>query len=225
MLVAVGLPPVVANVSNTVGLVPGGAGGLLGFREEVREHPRLTWLVVLLTGAAGAAGALLLLALPPGVFEAIVPWLILGTCVLVAVQPRLSGWLVTRRARVGEPPQPRLRLSPPALVGVAAAGVYGGYFGAGAGVMMLAVLGLALDVELRVAAGIRTAGLLASNLVAAAVFAVVADVAWAVVALLAVSSIVGGYVGARIARRLPAALLRTLVACAGVVASATLLLG
>lgn len=225
VLVAVGLPPVVANVSNTIGLVPGGAGGLLGFRDEVRAHPGTTRLVVLVTALAGACGALLLLALPPGVFEAIVPWLILGTCVLVAVQPRLSAWLVTRRFRVGEPPQARLRLSPAAVAGVAVAGAYGGYFGAGAGVMMLAVLGLALDIDLRVAAGIRTAGLFASNLVAAAVFTAVAEVDWAVVALLAVSSVVGGYVGARIARRLPAGLLRALVAIAGVVASVVLLLG
>ena len=85
VLLAVGLPPVVANVSNTIGLVPSGVGGGVGYRDELRVHPHLTRVVAILTGVAGAAGAVLLLALPPGVFEAIVPWLILFTCLLVGV--------------------------------------------------------------------------------------------------------------------------------------------
>ena len=120
---------------------------------------------------------------------------------------------------------PRLRLSPLAVGFVLLTGVYGGYFGAGAGVMMLATLALSLDIDLRVIAGIRTTALLASNLVAAVVFVAVAEVDWLVVGLLSVSSIVGGYVGARIARRLPAPVLRVLVVVAGTTASALLLLG
>lgn len=223
VLLAVGLPPVVANVSNTIGLVPSGVGGGIGYREELRVHPRITWTVVVLTGAAGAAGAVLLLALPPGVFEAIVPWLILATCVLVGLQPRISGWLAARRGAGGAEVHPRVRLSPLAVGLVLLTGLYGGYFGAGAGVMMIATLALSLDIDLRVIAGIRTAGLLASNLVAAAVFFVVAEVDWLAVVLLSVSSVLGGYVGARISRRLPAALLRTLVVVAGVTASTVLL--
>ncbi len=225
VLLAVGLPPVVANVSNTIGLVPSGVGGGLGYRDELRVHPRITVAVMVLTGIGGAAGAVLLLALPPGVFEAIVPWLILGTCVLVGIQPRLSGWLAARRARDGREVHPRLRLSPLAVGFVLLTGVYGGYFGAGAGVMMIAALALSLDIDLRVIAGIRTTALLASNLIAAIVFVAVAEVHWQVVALLSVSSIVGGYAGARVARRLPATVLRTLVVVAGVTASAALLLG
>ncbi|WGX97551.1 sulfite exporter TauE/SafE family protein [Nocardioides sp. L-11A] len=223
VLLAVGLPPVVANVSNTIGLVPSGVGGGLGYREELRVQPRVTVAVMVLTGLGGAAGAALLLALPPGVFEAIVPWLILGTCLLVGIQPRLSAWLADRRARAGGELRPRLRLSTPATGFVVLTGVYGGYFGAGAGVMMLATLALALDIDLRVLAGIRTTALLASNLVAAAVFVVVAEVDWRAVALLSVSSIVGGYVGARVARRLPAAVLRALVVAAGSTASVAML--
>ncbi|WP_436697819.1 sulfite exporter TauE/SafE family protein [Nocardioides sp. BYT-33-1] len=225
VLLAVGLPPVVANVSNTIGLVPSGVGGGIGYREELRVHPRITTAVMVLTGLGGAAGAALLLALPPGVFEAVVPWLILGTCLLVGVQPRLSAWLAARRGRDGREVHPRLRLSVVATGFVLLTGVYGGYFGAGAGVMMIATLALSLDIDLRVIAGIRTIALLASNFVAALVFVVVADVDWLAVALLSASSIIGGYVGARVARRLPAGVLRTLVVVAGVTASTVMLVG
>jgi uncharacterized membrane protein YfcA len=225
VLLAVGLPPVVANVSNTIGLVPSGVGGGIGYREELRVHPRIAAGVMVLTGIGGAAGAALLLALPPGVFEAVVPWLILGTCLLVGVQPRLSAWLAAQRGRDGREVHPRLRLSVMATGFVLLTGVYGGYFGAGAGVMMIATLALSLDIDLHVIAGIRTIALLASNLVAALVFVVVAEVDWLAVVLLSVSSIVGGYVGARIARRLPAAVLRTLVVVAGVSASTVMLVG
>jgi uncharacterized membrane protein YfcA len=225
ILVAVGLPPVTANVTNTVGLVPGGLGGAAGYRDELREAPALTRRIVLLTGASGAVGAVLLLALPPGVFEAIVPWLILATCVVVGLQPRISAWLAARRARAGREHELRTALSPPAVGFVLLTGVYGGYFGAGAGVMMIATLALSLDIDLRVISGIRTTSLLASNLVAAVIFTFVADVDWSAVALLAVSSIVGGYVGARLARRMPARLLRGLVVVSGVTASVAMLLG
>ncbi|MGB0101427.1 MAG: sulfite exporter TauE/SafE family protein [Nocardioides sp.] len=223
VLLAVGLPPVVANVSNTIGLVPSGVGGGVGYRDELRVHPRVTAVVMVLTGVAGAGGAVLLLALPPGVFEAVVPWLILFTCLLVGIQPRLSSWLSGWRARGGLEVHPRMRLSPLAMGFVLLTGIYGGYFGAGAGVMMIATLALSLDIDFRVIAGIRTAGLLAANLVAAVVFVVVAEVDWMAVGLLSVSSILGGYVGARLARRLPATLLRALVVVAGVTASVLLL--
>jgi uncharacterized membrane protein YfcA len=115
---------VVANASNTIGLVPAGAGAALGFRRELRLHRGLTYRVVLLAGIAGSVGAALLLALPPGVFEAIVPWLILGTCVLVGVQPRLSAWLAVRRAPSGRS-SPRVTLGPLTTFFVFVTGIYG----------------------------------------------------------------------------------------------------
>lgn len=222
ILLAVGLPPVVANASNTIGLVPAGVGGAVGFRRELRVHPGITRRVILLAGIAGSVGAALLLALPPGVFEAVVPWLILGTCVLVGVQPRLSAWLATRRGATGEPAA-RITLSPLTSLFVFLTGIYGGYFGAGAGVMMIATLALGLDIDFRVISAMRTTSVMASNVVAGAIFAVVADIDWAVVALLAVSSIGGGYLGARIARRLPATVLRIAVVLAGCTAAVALL--
>ena len=153
---------------------------------------------ILLAGVAGSVGAVLLRALPPGVFEAVVPWLILGTCVLVGVQPCLSSWLAGRQASSGQSAA-RVMRSPLTTLFVLLTGVYGGYFGAGAGVMMIAILALGLDIDFRVVGALRTTSVMASNVVAGVVFAVVAEVDWAVVALLAVSSVGGGYLGARIA--------------------------
>jgi uncharacterized membrane protein YfcA len=174
ILLAVDLPPVVANASNTIGLVPAGAGGALGFRRELRLHPGLTCRIILLAGVAGSMGAALLLALPPGVFEAVVPWLILGTCVLVGVQPCLSSWLAGRQASSGQSAA-RVMLAPHHPF-VLLTGVYGGYFGAGAGVMMIAIPALGLDIDFRVVGALRTTSVMASNVVAGAVFAVVAEV-------------------------------------------------
>ena len=214
VLVAVGLPPVVANVSNTVGLTPGALSGSWGYRAELRVHPRVT-AVVLATCAVGSVlGAVLLLALPATVFENVVPWLILGTCLLVGIQPRLSARL---RARRGSEAVDRLHVSPVTAVFATATGAYGGYFGAGSGVMMLAVLGLGTDVPFRVANALKTLAVLAANVVASLIFVVAADVDWRAVTLLAVGSVVGGYLGARIGRRLPAPLLRTGIVLAGLV--------
>ncbi|MCW2792994.1 MAG: hypothetical protein JWO76_2092 [Nocardioides sp.] len=222
VLVALGIPPVVANASNTLGLVPAGVSGCFGYRAELREHPRVT-LAVILTCAGGAAGgAALLLALPPGVFEAVVPWLILFTCLLVGAQPTISAWL--RRRRTGpDAHEPRTLMSPVTTVFAALTGVYGGYFGAGSGVMMVAVLGLGLDLELRVVNGLKTLAIFAANVVAGAIFLVVAELDWAAVGLLAVGSVFGGYVGARVGRRLPPTLFRVLVVLAGIIAAVAML--
>lgn len=214
VLVAVGLPPVVANASNTVGLTPGALSGSWGYRSELREHPRVT-AVVLATCAAGSViGAVLLLALPAAVFESVVPWLILGTCLLVGVQPRLSARL---RARRGDEADDRLHVSPVAAGFATVTGVYGGYFGAGSGVMMLAVLGLGTDLPFRVANALKTLAVLAANLIASVIFVFAADIEWRAVVLLAAGSVVGGYAGARIGRRLPPSLLRAGIVVAGLV--------
>lgn len=212
VLLAVGLPPVVANVSNTVGLTPGALSGSFGYRAELREFPRATALVLLTCAGGAVGGAVLLLALPAAVFEGVVPWLILGTCLLVGVQPRLSAWLRTRR---DDDEAERLHVSPLTGVFATLTGAYGGYFGAGSGVMMLAVLGLGTDLPFRVANALKTLAVLAANLVASVIFVVAADIDWRAVVLLALGSVVGGYVGAAIGRRLPASLLRAGIVVAG----------
>jgi uncharacterized membrane protein YfcA len=223
VLVAVGLPPVGANASNTVGMTPAGLSGSFGYRAELRAHPGVT-LTVLITCAAGAvAGAFLLLALPPESFQAVVPWLILFTCLLVGAQPGISR-LVRRRHEPGQPaPAERTRMSGATTAFATLTGVYGGYFGAGSGVMMMAVLGFGLDLDLRIVNALKTLAVLSANAVASVVFLLLADLDWPAVALLAGGSVVGGYVGAHIGRRLPHRVLRAGVVLAGVTASALML--
>jgi uncharacterized membrane protein YfcA len=222
VLVAVGLPPVVANASNTVGMTPAGLTGSFGYRAELRAHPWVT-AAVLGTCAAGAVlGAVLLLALPPGLFEAIVPWLILGTCLLVGAQPRISAWL--RRSREVAPADAETRLSAPTTFFSTLVGVYGGYFGAGSGVMMTAVLGLGSNLEFRFVNALKTLAVTASNVVASVIFVLVAELDWRAVVLLASGSVVGGYVGAHIGRRLNPTVLRSLIVLVGVIAAVLMLL-
>lgn len=222
VLVALGIPPVVANASNTVGLVPAGLSGSFGYRAELREHPRVTLAVLVACAVGAVAGAALLLGLPSDVFEAVVPWLILFTCLLVGAQPTISAWV--RRRRTGpDAHRPRHLMSPLTAVFATLTGVYGGYFGAGSGVMMVAVLGLGLDLDLRIVNALKTLAVLAGNVVAGAIFVVVADLDWSAIGLLALGSVFGGYVGARIGRRLPPTLFRVLVVLAGITAAVAML--
>ena len=221
ILIALGIPPVVANASNTVGLTPGAVTGSFGYRAELREHPVVTTTIIGTCAVGAVGGAVLLLALPPGVFEAVVPWLILGTCLLVGAQPRISRWLKTADA---PPPHERTRLTPVTTFFSTLVGVYGGYFGAGSGVMMMAVLGFGSNLEFRILNALKTLAILASNLVASIIFIAVAELDWTAVMLLAAGSIVGGYVGARIGRRLNPTVLRSLIVVVGVSAAVSMLL-
>ena len=222
VLVAVGLPPVVANTSNTVGMTPAGLSGSFGYRRELLEHPKVTVAVVATCAVGSVLGAALLLALSPGVFEAIVPWLILFTCLLVGAQPWITGRL--RRSHDGSAPEPRTLMSPVTTFFAALTGVYGGYFGAGSGVMMVAVLGLGLDLDFRIVNALKTLAVLAANVVASVIFLVVADLDWLAILLLAGGSVIGGYVGSHVGRRLPPTLFRSLIVVAGVTAAVLMLL-
>jgi uncharacterized protein len=215
-LLAVGYPPVLANVSNTIGLVPGALSGVLGYRAELSgQRGRLLRL-----GAAsllgGVTGAVLLLTLPAATFDAIVPVLIGLGCVLVVAQP----WIT---ARVKPPATAPAHGSPSLLALVYLTGVYGGYFGAGQGVLLIALLGIGLSESLQRVNAAKNVLAMLVNAVAAVVFLLVANVAWIAVVLIAVGSVIGGQVGARVGRRLPASLLRATVAVVGVVAIVDLL--
>jgi uncharacterized protein len=216
-LLAVGYPPVLANVSNTVGLVPGSVSGALGYRRELEGQTlRLARLGVAST-LGGVTGALLLLKLPASAFKAVVPVLIALGCVLVVAQPWIS-----RHVRPRESAPAHGSALVWALVYLA--GVYGGYFGAAQGVLLIAILGLGLAEPLQRinAAKNVLAGLV--NGVAALVFIAVSDVAWEAAGLIAAGSILGGVIGASVGRRLPAPALRGVVALVGVVAIAKLVL-
>ena len=155
-------------------------------------------------------------------FEAVVPWLILGTCLLVGAQPRISARL--RRTREVAAPDTETRLSRPTTFFSTLVGVYGGYFGAGSGVMMMAVLGFGSNLEFRSVNALKTLAVMASNVVATVIFVFVAELDWRVIVLLAAGSMVGGYVGARIGRRLNPTVLRSLIVLVGVSAAVAMLL-
>ncbi|MGH3371356.1 MAG: sulfite exporter TauE/SafE family protein, partial [Nocardioidaceae bacterium] len=218
-LLAIGVPPVTANVSNTIGLVPGSISGAVGYRRELRgQRDRLARL----GGASlvgGVTGGILLLALPEAAFDTIVPVLILLGCVLVLLQPRIARWVLARaEARGGGAPEHGALW---VWVMVLLSGVYGGYFGAAQGVLLMAVLGIGIRDSLQRLNGTKNvlAGLV--NAIAALLFIVVAEVDWLVVALIAVGSAVGGQLGATVGRRLPPLALRLVIVTVGLVAVVT----
>ena len=218
VLLALGLPPVVANVTNTLGLVAGSLSGSIGYRRELTVKPRLAWFVVLTCTSGAAIGAVLLLCLPSAVFETAVPWLIILACATVGVQPWIGRWI----RRNDKPGGRRTRLSPGTTFFAALTGVYGGYFGAAAGVMMVAVLSVGLDLDLRIINALKTLALMVANVVASLIFVFVAEVDFTVAGLLAAGSLVGGYLGAHLGRRLPPTVLRVLIVAAGLITAITL---
>jgi uncharacterized membrane protein YfcA len=221
-LLAFGVPPVTANVSNTIGLVPGGIAGAIGYRRElVGQRPRVLRLATA-SLVGGLVGAVLLLVLPDDAFAAIVPVLILLGCVLVVLQPRISAWVAARHDAAGGLPHHGAWWVWP---GVLLTGVYGGYFGAAQGVLLMAVLGIGVDESLQRLNAVKNVLAAIVNAIAGLLFIVVAEVDWQVVALIAVGSVVGAQIGATVGRRLPAAVLRVVIVVVGVAALVSFLLG
>jgi hypothetical protein len=226
-LLAFGFPPIVANVSNNVGLVSGNISAAVGYRRELAgQRPRLIRLGVM--AAAGAvAGAAALLSLPSSSFKLIVPALILIACVLVLVQPWLSSRIIARRKRLAEcdgaPAGDRESTSPVLGAGVFASAVYGGYFGAAQGVLVIGLLGTFLDESMQRVNGAKNVLVAIVNGTAAIVYIIFAHVAWLAVLLIAVGSTAGGLVGARYGRRLPPLALRIFVVLIGVISAVKLI--
>jgi uncharacterized membrane protein YfcA len=215
ILLAAGLPPVTANVSNSIGLVPGSVTGAWGYRRELRgQGHRLRWLLPATT-LGGALGAVLLLWLPSAAFDAVVPVLIAVGVVLVVLGPRIQRVVATRHEeRGGVPDRGAWWVWP----GVFATGVYGGYFGAAQGVLLMAIFGIGIDDHVQRHNAVKNVLAAVVNAVAAAVFIAVAHVDWWAVLLLAVGAVIGGVIGALVGRRLPPALLRGVIVVVGVVA-------
>jgi uncharacterized protein len=269
-LLAFGYPPVLANVSNNVGLVPGVASGVYGYRSELGGQRRRLIRLGSASVCGGLVGAILLLTLPQSAFKDIVPALIGLAVVMVIIQPRLAKWVAERqRARaaaaatdgegaggtgvaaagagaaggggavaagvgtgaegatavaVAAPPAAAEAIGGPVLwVLVFLAGIYGGYFGAAQGVLLIGMLGIALNDSLQRinAAKNVLAGLV--NGLAAVVFILATHIDWGVAGLIAAGSIIGGQVGARIGKRLPPWGLRLLIVCVGTAALIKLL--
>jgi uncharacterized membrane protein YfcA len=220
-LLAIGVPPVTANVSNTIGLVPGTLSGVWGYRAELAgQRARLARLCTA-SLIGGALGAGLLLWLPSAAFDAIVPALVGLGVLLVVLGPRISRAVAARaEARGGLPDHG----APWVWPAVAGAGVYGGYFGAAQGVLLMAILGIGVTDSLQRHNATKNVLALLVNAVAAVVFLFVADVDWLVVLLVAVGSMVGGQIGATVGRRLPPVALRGVIVVVGVVALVVLVL-
>ncbi|MDX3452638.1 sulfite exporter TauE/SafE family protein [Streptomyces sp. ME02-8801-2C] len=211
-LLAFGYPPVLANVSNNLGLIPGVLSAAYGYRRELEGQRRRLVRLGLASATGGLLGALLLLELPADAFESVVPLLILAACVLILLQPRLN-----RRLR--EKPSDRENGGPAVWLGVAATGVYGGYFGAAQGVLLIGLLGSFLHDSLRRLNATKTVLAAIVNSVAALVFLTATDIDWTVAGLIAVGSTLGGVLGARLGRRLPPTALRVIILTVGITAA------
>ena len=229
VLLALGYPPVTANISNNIGLVPGGLAGAWGYRRELAGRRALLLRLAPFSAAGAITGALLLLRLPAGAFTAIVPVLIAISLLLVVAQPWLAARVAARRgpaAADGGTGLPAGPLLAALVAGVFLAGAYGGYFGAAQGVLLIGLLGsLLADSLQRVNAQKNLLSALVNG-VAAVTFVIASpgSMDWAVVALIAAGSTAGGLLGASVGRRLPAPLLRAVIVLIGLVAIVRLLI-
>jgi uncharacterized membrane protein YfcA len=209
VMTAVGIPPVMANVTNAVALCPGYFGGTWAQRKDLAGQGARLKLLLPLGALGGVLGAWLLLASGEKLFRALVPWLILGASALLAAQDPLRRWLIKRGRPAGDAPLG-------AALPIASAAVYGGYFGAGLGVVMLATLGLTLDDSLNRLNAVKQALSFVINIAAALFFLGSDQVLWPVVGVMAVAALAGGSLGGRLASVIPAPRLRLLVIAIGV---------
>ena len=213
----VGVGPLTANITCSVGLITGYAGGSVAYRRELAGQRDRARALLPFAVVGGLTGALLLLVTPPSTFRAVVPYLVLLAAVLLAVQPRLARALGTRDRGAHD-----VHLG--ARIGVGAAAVYGSYFGAGLGVLLLAVLGILIADGLQRLNALKGVLSLLINIVGAAVFVVSARVDWGYAAALALGAYVGGTLGVSVARRLPTPVMRAAVVALGIVVGVTLLI-
>ncbi|TWP51572.1 sulfite exporter TauE/SafE family protein [Lentzea tibetensis] len=215
VLLAVGYPPVVANVSNSLGLVPGSLSGAWGYREELKGQQSRIARLLPASILGGIVGAILLVTLPEKAFTGIVPVLIVIALVLVVLQP----WLNRKLAERTNEEHGGIAL----WIGVFLAGVYGGYFGAAQGVLVMGLMGVLMNEHLQRMNALKNLLTAFVNLVAGILFIFIAHVSWVAVALLAVGSVVGGQIGAKIGRKLPPVALRAVIVVVGVAAIVQLL--
>ncbi|HEX5017321.1 MAG TPA: sulfite exporter TauE/SafE family protein [Actinomycetes bacterium] len=210
-LVTLGVPPLTANVSNTVGLVAGSVAGSLGYRRELSEQPQRIRRYVPASVLGGVTGAVLLLVLPESAFEAIVPVLVALGVVLFAIQPYMA-----RRLSIAHNTHIVGGITTWTLVYLV--GIYGGYFGAAQGVLLIAILGAFVDANLQRVNALKNVLAAVVNAVAAVLFIIVAEVDWGIAVVMTVGAGIGGYLGAHYGRRLPELALRLFIIAVGTVA-------
>lgn len=223
-LLAVGVPPLTATISSSIGLTAGNVTGVLGYRRELRGQRALLLRLLPASVLGALAGAFLLLHLPATSFDRIVPVLVGLAVVLVLVQPLVRRTLARRRAATGAVAPDQLSIGPGRVAvllgGAFATGTYGGYFGASQGVLQIGIFGLLLRESLQRLNGLKNVLTLAVNVVSSGAYVVVAadHVNWAAAALIGGPALVGGHLGASLGRQLPAPVLRGAIAVLGIVA-------
>jgi len=206
-LLALGLPPIAANISSTIGILPGYLTAMLGFRQEIGRQRQWLQRLALPSVAGGIVGAVALLTTSPAVFKVLVVILVGLATLLFAFQPVLAKVIGRSTTKVEH--------RTAAVIGVTITSLYGGYFGAGMGIMLLVVFGLTLPISLAESSGLRSVLSITVNTLAAIIFLVRGTPNWVAVGCLAPGSLIGGYVGAHVAKRLPAVWLRVVVVAIG----------
>jgi uncharacterized membrane protein YfcA len=220
VLVGVGFSAKVANITNAVGVAPGFLGGSLAYREELRRQPRNVRAILLPAVLGAIAGSAILLATPESAFEAIVPFLILAACALLAFQDKISALFFGPSGLDSQAERPHLLAMQVPLFFTA---VYGAYFGAAMGIILLATFGMTLPDDIQRSNALKGLVALIVNGLAAAYFAVFGDVDWTAAAIMAAAAVCGGYLGANLARRLPRQALRRGIIVYGTLAAIVLL--
>ena len=211
-LVWTGVPPIAANATSALAVSPGYLGSTLGFRPELAALPRsLLVREMLICAIGGVAGALLLLVTPAKVFAGVVPWLLLFATLLFALGPRIARW--AGAADGGVPPLWR-------NLGLAVVAVYGGYFNGGLGILLMALYLLVGETRLNTVNGLKNLNSFVLSVLSVVAFAIGGAIVWQYALLMAVFATLGGFAGARLARRLPVGVVRTIVIVTGVVMSA-----
>lgn len=214
-LLAIGIAPLPANITNAVALVTSGLGSAASSRPELRGQRHKLWKLAFPAAAGGTAGAYLLLLTPAGVFAGIVPFLIAAASILLLVQPRISTWRDT---------QSSLHNGALAAAGIFGVSVYGGYFGAGAGVLTLGLMLILVEQNLARANAFKNIVLGIADVITAVVFVLAGTVVWTAALPLAIGAFVGGALGPAVTRRAPAHLVRIAAALSGLGLAAWLLL-
>lgn len=221
-LLATGMTARMANIVSTIGLVPGYAGGSYAYREELAGQGSRVRALAATSLVGGVAGAVILLVTPASSFRAIVPYLILASCALLCVQPRLTKRVADRQRKVAGA-RAASDITWQVQVGVFIAAVYGSYFGAGLGVLLLGILGILLAEGMQRLNALKGLLSLLINAVSVIVFVINGEVAWWYTAILAVAAWAGGATGVGVARRLSPRVLRAAVITLGAVVAAALI--
>ncbi|MEY9214186.1 sulfite exporter TauE/SafE family protein [Thermobifida halotolerans] len=217
VLLACGVPPVTAAISNSIGLTPGAVAGAIGYRRELAGQRTRLLRFGVMSFLGAITGGTLLLNLPEKVFTSVVPVLILLACLLIVFQPRINAWARGRRAA-------RPNGGPLLPFGVYGAGVYGGYFTAAQGVVLISLLGSSLDEDIQRVNALKNVLASIVNASVATFYILFAEPYWPAAALIAGGSVIGGYLGARFGRRLRPTALRALVVLIGLTAAVQLVL-